>query len=175
MLGLFVFIIGVVLLFKGSFRFFGRVVSKPQARLIALALMAPLVLEFCASTLLAYNNMQVTPDGSISISPDAFTSIANTLSGVEIISVLVAVGFALFTIFNSPLLVTLAETQQPQPSASPPQIPDIMTVAEAAAYMRVSETEVMTLIDEGKLGAARIGDSYRIARIAVDDLMGTSR
>jgi excisionase family DNA binding protein len=46
-----------------------------------------------------------------------------------------------------------------------------MTVAEAAAYMRVSEKEVLGLIDQGKLGAARIGDSYRIARIAIEDFM----
>ncbi len=46
-----------------------------------------------------------------------------------------------------------------------------MTVAEAAAYMRVSESDVMSLIDQGKLGAARIGDTYRIARIAIDDFI----
>jgi excisionase family DNA binding protein len=175
MLALFTFFVGVVLLFKGGFSFFGRTVGKPQSRLIALALMAPLVLEFCVSTMLAYNNMQITPDGAISISPDAFASIADTLSGIEIISVLVAIGFAVFTVFGSPQIGTLTPpAQRPQPTSIPQRAPDIMTVAEAAAYMRVSETEVMNLINEGKLGAARIGSTYRIARIAIDDFMGTS-
>lgn len=38
--------------------------------------------------------------------------------------------------------------------------------------MRLSESEVLALIDEGRLGAAKIGNSYRIARIAIDDFMG---
>jgi excisionase family DNA binding protein len=46
-----------------------------------------------------------------------------------------------------------------------------MTVAEAAAYMRISEAEVLALIEQGKLAAARIGDTYRIARIAIDDFV----
>jgi excisionase family DNA binding protein len=52
--------------------------------------------------------------------------------------------------------------------------PDIMTVAEAAAYMRITEADVLSLIDQGKLGAARIGDTYRIARIAIEDFMRLS-
>ncbi|MCC6803295.1 MAG: helix-turn-helix domain-containing protein, partial [Anaerolineae bacterium] len=33
------------------------------------------------------------------------------------------------------------------------------------------EQEVLSLIEQGKLAAARIGDSYRIARIAIDDFI----
>jgi excisionase family DNA binding protein len=47
-----------------------------------------------------------------------------------------------------------------------------MTVPEAAAYMRVTEREVLDLIEGGKLPAARMGgDNYRIARIAIDDFV----
>ncbi|MBK8030505.1 MAG: helix-turn-helix domain-containing protein [Anaerolineae bacterium] len=46
-----------------------------------------------------------------------------------------------------------------------------MTVEEVALYLRVSPDEVLRLINEGKLGAARIGSTYRIARIAVEDFM----
>jgi excisionase family DNA binding protein len=48
---------------------------------------------------------------------------------------------------------------------------DILTVPEAAAYLRVTEEDVMRLIDDGKLPAARFGDSFRIARIAIDDFL----
>ena len=69
-----------------------------------------------------------------------------------------------------------ASPQWHQPAQTPTvtRVPDIMTVAEAAAYMRVSEREIMSLIDQGKLGAARIGDTYRIARIAIEDFMSGS-
>ena len=60
----------------------------------------------------------------------------------------------------------------PFPLTLPPaQPPRIMTVAEVAAYLRVTEADVIKLIEAGKLGAARIGDTYRIAKIAVDDFM----
>jgi excisionase family DNA binding protein len=57
------------------------------------------------------------------------------------------------------------------PPTSPATMPNILTVAEAAAYMRITEKEVLGLIEDNKLGAARIGDSYRIARIAIENFM----
>jgi excisionase family DNA binding protein len=48
---------------------------------------------------------------------------------------------------------------------------NVMTVAEAAAYLRVSEDEVLELINTSQLAAARIGDQYRIARRAIDDYL----
>jgi excisionase family DNA binding protein len=85
------------------------------------------------------------------------------------------------TVYNAPRTdgttpVPVASRQHPlqaQPTTTT-RVPDIMTVAEAAAYMRVSERDIMALIDQGKLGAARIGDSYRIARIAIEDFMSGS-
>jgi len=59
----------------------------------------------------------------------------------------------------------------PVPPASQ-NAPTIMTVAEAAAYLRVSEQDVHDLIEAGKLPAARVGGEYRIARRAVDDYVG---
>jgi excisionase family DNA binding protein len=56
-------------------------------------------------------------------------------------------------------------------NAMEPSAHDILTVPEAAAYLRVTEDEVMRLIDEGKLPAARMGDSFHIARIAIDDYL----
>lgn len=173
MFGLISFFIGLFVLFKGGFRLGSRTVAQAQARTIALALIAPLVLEFCASALLVSNNIQINPDETFSID---MVAIANTLQNIDLILVVLALGLVAYTIYGAPLRVggsTPAAAKQ-QSGASPTRAPDIMTVAEAAAYMRVTEREVLGLIDQGKLGAARIGDSYRIARIAIEDFMGLS-
>jgi excisionase family DNA binding protein len=46
--------------------------------------------------------------------------------------------------------------------------PDIMTPAEAAAIMRVSEEDVVAAITAGDLKARKIGSAYRISREALD-------
>lgn len=174
MLPLISFIVGIVIFFKGSFSLGGRTVVRPQSRTIGLILMAPLVIEFCASSILVTNYAQFTEEGTLTLSQDAFNQVAGTLGMIELVSVIIAVGLALYNIFGTPA----TNANNTTPSAMPPmrtvpqQVPDIMTVAEAAAYMRVSETDVLNLIDEGKLGAAKIGSTYRIARIAIDDFMG---
>lgn len=47
----------------------------------------------------------------------------------------------------------------------------VLTVQEAATYMRLNEADILKLIDDGKLAAARINYSYRIARSNLDDLL----
>jgi excisionase family DNA binding protein len=64
--------------------------------------------------------------------------------------------------------------QQAQPAAAQPAAaatPDVMTPAEAAAYLRVSEQDVMTMIESGQIKARQIGTSYRIAKKALDDFL----
>ncbi len=172
MFALVAFIIGLVVLFKGSFRFASRTVTQQQSRPIAFYLMAPLIVLFCASTLLLPNYVQFNNDGTFVISANAFDYISNTIGLVELIAVGVGVLLVILTIYGSPRLDGSGAGQpRPAQAATVTRVPDIMTVAEAAAYMRISEREIMSLIDQGKLGAARIGDTYRIARIAIEDFM----
>jgi excisionase family DNA binding protein len=49
--------------------------------------------------------------------------------------------------------------------------PEIMTLSEAAAYMRVGEDDVLEVIKAGELKAKKIGTSYRISRKAVDEFL----
>ncbi len=46
--------------------------------------------------------------------------------------------------------------------------PDVMTPAEAAAALRVSEEDVMAAITAGDLKARKIGNAYRISKDALD-------
>lgn len=171
MLALITFVVGIVIFLRGEFRLSDRTVLRPQARSIGLFLMAPLVIQFCVSFFLVNNYVQFNDDGSFTFSPD-FNSITGTLGMVELFAVIIAVGLSLFTIFSKPPGEAVSASPQARKGGVPPQAPDIMTVAEAAAYMRVGESDVLDLIEQGKLGAARIGSSYRIARIAIDDFMG---
>jgi excisionase family DNA binding protein len=51
--------------------------------------------------------------------------------------------------------------------------PEIMTVSEAAAYMRVGEEDVLEVIKAGELKAKQIGTSYRISKKAIDDFLAS--
>ncbi len=63
---------------------------------------------------------------------------------------------------------------QPQPSGGPPTggLPDVMTPAEAASILRVSEEDVIAAIDAGDLKARKLGNAYRISKKALEDFLG---
>jgi excisionase family DNA binding protein len=50
--------------------------------------------------------------------------------------------------------------------------PAVMTLDEAAAYLRVSAADVQAIIDSGELKAKKIGSQYRISKEAVDAYLG---
>ena len=54
-----------------------------------------------------------------------------------------------------------------------PTAPDIMTLSEAAAYMRVGEEDVLEVIKSGELKAKKIGSSYRISKQAIDEFLSS--
>lgn len=56
-----------------------------------------------------------------------------------------------------------------QPTA--PAIPTIMTPAEVATVLRVSEEDIVAAIEEGDLKARKIGRAYRISKEALDEFM----
>ena len=43
-----------------------------------------------------------------------------------------------------------------------------MTLAEAAQYMRVTEQDILAIIQSGELKAKKIGADYRISKKAID-------
>ena len=51
--------------------------------------------------------------------------------------------------------------------------PEIMTLSEAALYMRVGEEDVLEVIQAGELKAKKIGSSYRISKKAVDEFLSS--
>jgi len=63
--------------------------------------------------------------------------------------------------------------QQAESGGAVPSGPDVMTLSEAAAYMRVGEEDVLAVIQSGELKAKKIGSSYRISKQAIDEFLSS--
>jgi excisionase family DNA binding protein len=98
-----------------------------------------------------------------------------SLTMVELLLVIGAFIAALALVLTAPENETgpVITATSPPATQTPPQVtfPSILTVAEAARYLRVSEAEILQLIDDGRIAAARIGGDYRIARVVLDELL----
>ena len=50
-------------------------------------------------------------------------------------------------------------------------IPDVMTPAEAAAILKVSEEDVLAAINDKSLRAKKMGNAYRISKSALEEFL----
>jgi excisionase family DNA binding protein len=57
------------------------------------------------------------------------------------------------------------------PPAAAPAIPDLLSPAQAAQALGVSETDVVAVLESGELKGKRIGASWRIPRTAISDYL----
>ncbi len=68
-----------------------------------------------------------------------------------------------------------AGQQQPQqPSGGAPAggaMPDVMTPAEAASFLKVSEEDVIAAINDGSLKAKKLGNAWRISKAALEEFL----
>lgn len=62
---------------------------------------------------------------------------------------------------------------EPSPSGEGPSggTPDVMTPAEAAAFLRVSEEDVLAAIEAGDLKARKLGKAFRISKSSLEDFL----
>lgn len=65
-------------------------------------------------------------------------------------------------------MATAHSTAATGSSTAAPGDPAVMTLDEAAAYLRVSAADIQAIIDSGDLKAKKIGSQYRISKEAVD-------
>lgn len=52
--------------------------------------------------------------------------------------------------------------------------PDVLTLSEAAAFLRLAEAEVLTLIQEDGLPARKVGNEWRLLMTAIQEWLSTS-
>ena len=57
-------------------------------------------------------------------------------------------------------------------AAAAPNLPDLLTPADVAKALGVSEEDVMSIITSGELSAKKIGASYRVRKSALDEYLG---
>ena len=75
-------------------------------------------------------------------------------------------------------MISQAMQSASQPQAAPAaaaaaSTPGVMTLEEAAAYLKVSTADVQAAIDAGELKAKKIGSQYRIAKDAIDTYLSS--
>ncbi len=58
-----------------------------------------------------------------------------------------------------------------QGQGASPAVPDVMSPAEAAAYLKVSEEDVMAAINDKSLKAKKLGSAWRISREALEEFL----
>ena len=63
------------------------------------------------------------------------------------------------------------QQNQAAPSTSPAAMPDVMTPAEAASFLKVSEEDVIAAINAGDLKARKLGSAFRISKSALEEFL----
>lgn len=176
--------VGFILLIKGDFRFGQRYVPKRKGRLAGLVLMLPAMLSFCFGAAISVNELnrigienfaELTREEQMTLVQNAAIAYGSALSLIGIIVLGLSVAVALYLILSSPIGAPVPQMQPMAYSGPAGSIAQVMTPEEAARYLRVSESDVRALIDEGRLAAAKIGGDYRIARRALDDFLSETR
>lgn len=65
------------------------------------------------------------------------------------------------------------QAAQPEPSPAAGEVPTVMTPAQAAAIVQVSEADIIAAIEAGDLKAKKIGAQYRISKASLDEFLAS--
>src|SRR3970282_490751 len=100
---------------------------------------------------------------------DAMRDAANNPSGGAGLTAGIGAGMGIGNIMGQAFQggMQAAPPPPPAPPAAPP--PDVMSPAQAAAYLQVSEADVMQMITDGQIKAKKIGSAYKIAKKVLDE------
>ncbi len=101
---------------------------------------------------------------------DATREAANNPGGGAGLTAGIGAGMGLGNMISQSLQNQVGRSAVPATPATgaAPASPDVMTPAEAAAVLRVSEEDVMAAITAGDLKARKIGNAFRISKDALD-------
>jgi excisionase family DNA binding protein len=103
---------------------------------------------------------------------DAMRDAAQNPAGGAGLTAGIGAGIGIGNIMNQSLQGTMqGGQQQAAGAAAAASIPDVMTPAEAAAILRVSEEDVLASITAGDLKAKKLGSAYRISKGALEEFL----
>jgi excisionase family DNA binding protein len=111
---------------------------------------------------------------------DAMREAARNPSGGAGLTAGIGAGIGIGNIMGQALQGGMMSTMQGGPQAptggapaAAAAVPDILSPAEAANYLKVAESDVMQMITEGALKAKKIGTQFRISKSALDDFLSS--
>jgi excisionase family DNA binding protein len=101
---------------------------------------------------------------------DAMRDAASNPSGGAGLTAGIGAGMGIGNLMGQALQGGMQSGQQPK-AANGGAMPDVMTPAEAAGFLKVSEEDVLAAIKDKSLKAKKLGNAYRISREAVEEFL----
>src|SRR5512142_694353 len=102
---------------------------------------------------------------------DAMRDAANNQSGGAGLTAGIGAGMGIGNLMGQALQGGMQQQQAGGAKAAAGGIPDVMTPAEAAAILKVSEEDVIAAINDKSLKAKKMGNAYRISKSALEDFL----
>jgi excisionase family DNA binding protein len=160
------FFIGLSMVVSGRVKVGQRFIEGQRVRMAGWVLMSPPVIVLVIAMMIApqYVDSNATLDEIMaSLTPLLFFEFAVLVGAIGLASWLI----------GHPAPGQQQIPMMPMKMQMPPEpvFGKVLTLSEAALYLRISEDAVLDLIDAGQLPAARFGGEYRIARVAIDDYL----
>jgi excisionase family DNA binding protein len=104
---------------------------------------------------------------------DAMRDAANNQSGGAGLTAGIGAGMGIGNLMGQALQGGMQNNSQGGAPASGAKMPDIMTPAEAAQFMKVTEEDIMAAITDGSLKAKKVGKAFRISKDNLDSFMNS--
>jgi excisionase family DNA binding protein len=102
---------------------------------------------------------------------DALRDAAKNPSGGAGLTAGIGAGVGLGNIISNAYSQNTAQNAQQAPAASQAAVPAIMTPADVAKVLSVTEADVLASIESGELKARKIGSVYRITKESLDEFL----
>ena len=112
---------------------------------------------------------------------DAMRDAAQNEGGGAGLTAGIGAGLGIGNIMGQAFQGGMQNTGTPPPSPTAPgggsaataRLPDVMTPAQAAGYLQITEADIMTMIEAGDIKAKKLGASFRVAKKAIDEYMAS--
>jgi len=102
---------------------------------------------------------------------DAMRDAANNQSGGAGLTAGIGAGMGIGNIMTQSLQQGIQSPAQTPAANQSAEMPDILTPSEAAAFLKVSEEDVIAAITAGDLKAKKLGNVYRISKSSIEEFL----
>ncbi len=104
---------------------------------------------------------------------DAMRDAASNPSGGAGLTAGIGAGMGIGNLMQQATSGAVASQQSAASGAAANDMPDVMTPSEAAAFLKVSEEDVLAAIKDGGLQAKKLGNAYRISKESLEKFLNS--